>query len=231
MKTSNGVNKSTIVWLSIIIAGGLIGWAILSSGGSNSMSSQSTSVGTNSISVNGPTLGDAQAPVTIVEYGHFKCPFCNRFFRETEPQIVEKYIKTGRVKFVWKDFPFEEGADLQRAHQAAYCANDQGKFWEYHDALFTYIWDNYFSRNLNGEEALVFTDVKLKEFSSQLGLDTVKFNSCLDSGKYAQLVKDNYNEGIAQGVKSTPTFFINGQKVVGAQPFSVFEQIIESKLQ
>lgn len=177
-----------------------------------------------------PTLGDPQAPVTIVEYGHFKCPFCNRFSRETKPQIDEKYIKTGKVKFIWKDFPYE-GGDSVAASEAAYCAQDQGKFWEFHDSLFTYIWDNYYGKKLNAEEREVFTDAKLKELAGQLNLDATKFNSCLDSGKYAQLVQDNYKEGVAKGVKSTPTFFINGQKVVGAQPFEVFSQIIESKLQ
>lgn len=176
-----------------------------------------------------PTLGDANAPVTIVEYGHFKCPACNRFFRETKPELAKKYIETGRVKFVWKDFPYE-GGDAGRASEGAYCAKDQGKFWEFHDTLFTYIWETYYQKGINAEAVSVFTDDKLNEFSRQLGLDEAQFNSCLTSNKYAALVKSNFDEGVGKGAQATPTFFINGQKVVGAQPFSVFSQIIESKL-
>lgn len=218
--------------LPVVMGVVLIGWIVLSNKGnksSQSFSIQTPAVIQKNIDTNMPTIGDINAPVTMVEYGHFKCPFCNRFFRETKPQITEKYIKTGKVKFVWKDFPYE-GGDSEKASEAAHCAQDQGRFWEYHDLLFTYIWKNYYSKNINGEESSVFTDAKLKEFSSQLGLDMIRFNGCLDSGKYIKLVRDNYNEGIAQGVKSTPTFLINGQKIVGAQPFSVFEQIIDSKL-
>ena len=210
----------------------LVGWFTLSNKGdkpSQSSASQNPAVVQEHTGTNAPTLGDANAPITIVEYGHFKCPFCNRFSRETEPQIEEKYIKTGKVKFIWKDFPYE-GGDSAKASEAAHCAQDQGKFWEYHDKLFRYIWDNYYGKGINAEEIEIFTDTKLKEFAGQLDLDTTKFNRCVDSGTYKQLVQDDYKEGIARGAKSTPTFFINDQKVVGAQPFSVFSQIIDSQL-
>ena len=226
------MNKKLTYIVVAVIGLALISWIALSNKGdkpSQSSSTQTPAVVQENTDVNAPTIGDANAPVTIVEYGHFKCPSCNRFFRDTEPQITEKYIKTGKVKFVWKDFPFE-GGDSIKASEAAYCAQDQGKFWEYHDLLFTYIWENYYAKNINGEEATVFTNAKLKEFAGQLGLDSTKFGSCVDSGKYSKLVQDNYKEGIAKGAKATPTFFINSQKVVGAQPFSVFSQIIDSQL-
>lgn len=226
------MNKKTAYILVAVIGIAFISWIAFSNkdnGTSQNSPTQIPAVVQENTNINAPTLGDANAPVTIVEYGHFKCPFCNRFFRETEPQIAEKYIKTGKVKFIWKDFPFE-GGDSVVASEATYCAQDQGKFWEYHDLLFTYMWDNYYSKNLNAEDETIFTNAKLKELVSQLGLDSTKFGSCVDSRKYSKLVQDNYNEGIAKGAKSTPTFFINGQKVVGAQPFSVFSQIIDSKL-
>lgn len=230
------MNKKTIYILGTVIGIALIGWFAFSNKDNKPSQSQGSSVQTptpavvqENIDTNAPILGDANAPVTIVEYGHFKCPFCNRFSRETEPQIAEKYIKTGKAKFVWKDFPFE-GGDSALASEAAHCAQDQGKFWEFHNLLFTYIWDNYYSRNLNVEDETIFTNAKLKELAGQLGLDSIKFGSCVDSGKYSKLVEDNYQEGIAKGTKSTPTFFVNGQKVVGAQPFSVFSQIIDSQL-
>lgn len=226
------MNKNIVYILVLVVVVILIGWFTLSNKGGKpfqSPSPQNSVVVQENTDTNAPTLGDANAPITIVEYGHFKCLFCNRFSRETEPQISEKYIKTGKIKFVWKDFPYE-GGDSGKASEAAHCAQDQGKFWEYHNSLFTYIWDNYYGKGINAEEVEIFTDTKLKEFASQLGLDTTEFNSCLDLGKYKQLVQDNYKEGIAEGAKSTPTFFINGQKIVGAQPFSVFSQVIDSQL-
>lgn len=225
------MNKN-IVYILVVAGVILVGWFMLSNKGdktSQSSSYQIPVVVQENTDTNVPTLGDTNAPITIVEYGHFKCPFCNRFSRETKPQISEKYIKAGKVKFIWKDFPYE-GGDSAKASEAAHCAQDQGKFWEYHDSLFTYIWDNYYGKGINAEETEIFTDTKLKEFAGQLGLDATEFNSCVDSGKYKQLVQDNYKEGIEKGAKSTPTFFINGQKVVGAQPFSVFSQVIDNLL-
>ena len=228
------MNKKIIYILVVVIGVVLVGWIILSNNENKSAQNSLIpapvpAVVQKNSDTSALTLGDAQAPVTIVEYGHFKCPFCNRFFREVEPQIEEGYIKTGKVKFIWKDFPYE-GGDSVRASEAAYCSQDQGKFWEYRNILFNHIWENYYNKGLNAEEAEIFTAVKLKELAGQIGLDTAEFSSCLDTAKYKQLVQDNYNEGISKGVKSTPTFFINGQKVVGAQSFSLFSKIIDSQL-
>jgi len=220
---------SFMIWSAVIIAGGLIGWAILSSGGSNGTSSQNVSEVAESIDENAPVLGDSNAPVTIVEYADFQCPVCNRFFHDAWPQIKEAYIKTGKAKLVYKNFQFI-GPDSQRAGEAAQCAGAQGKFWEYHDTLYNHIWDNYYARGINGENRGAFTEQKLKNFAGQLGLNTEQFNSCYDSGTYRKVLSSDRNEGTRQGVRGTPTFFINGQKVVGAQPFSVFAQIIESEL-
>lgn len=221
------MKTSTTLWivLAIIVAGGLIGWAILSSSGSGG---QSASVPEN-IDENAPVRGNPDAPVTIVEYGDFQCPVCNQFFHGAWPQIEEAYIKTGKAKLVFKDFAFI-GPDSQRAAEAAQCANVQGKFWEYHDTLYNFIWDNYYARGINGENRGAFTKSNLQGFASEIDLDTEAFTACLDDGTYRDIVNDNKRDGTRQGVRGTPTFFINGQKVVGAQPFSVFAQIIEGKL-
>lgn len=165
---------------------------------------------------NDPVKGLEDAPVTIVEFSDFECPFCARFVKETLPKIEENYIKTGKVKFVFRDFPLPFHPNAQKAHEAAECAREQGKFWEYHDILF------------KNTQALSVSD--LKNYANELGLDTIKFNECLDSGRKTEEVEKDLQDGQNYGVQGTPTFFINGIQIVGAQPYSVFEQIIEQEL-
>ncbi|UCD02943.1 MAG: DsbA family protein, partial [Candidatus Aenigmatarchaeota archaeon] len=117
--------------------------------------------------------GDENAPVTIIEYSDFECPFCARFWEQTLPEIEENYIKTGKVKLIYRDFPLGFHANAQKAAEASECAGEQGKFWEYHDVLYD-------------TRALSVSD--LKQHAKDLGLDSTKFDSCLDSGKYAEEV-------------------------------------------
>lgn len=160
--------------------------------------------------------GSKDAPVTIIEFSDFECPFCTRFYEQTLPLIEENYIKTGKVKFIYRDFPLSFHKNAQKAAEAAECADEQGKFWEMHDKIF------------ENQNALDVTS--LKQYAKDLGLDTTKFDSCLDSGKYADEVQRDFTDGQSYGVSGTPTFFINGIEVVGAQPYNTFEQIIEQEL-
>jgi protein-disulfide isomerase len=164
--------------------------------------------------------GDPNAPVTIVEFGDFQCPFCGRFFAQTEPQIDEQYIQSGKVRFAYFNFAFL-GPESKWAAEAAECASDQDKFWEYHDKLYS---------SQSGENQGAFNKDNLKKFAEELGLDTKAFNECLDSGKHTQLVQDDSSLSSSLGVNSTPTFFINGQAVVGAQPYQIFQQTIDGLL-
>jgi protein-disulfide isomerase len=166
-----------------------------------------------------PAKGSKDAPVVIVEFSDFQCPYCKRFFDQTLPQLENEYIKTGKVYFVYRDFPLNFHQYAKEAAEAANCAKEQGKFWEYHDLLF--------------ENQQTWTSVgisELKKYAADLGLDTNKFDSCLDSGKYASEVQKDFQDGLSYGVGGTPTFFINGIKIVGAQPYSVFKQIIDQQL-
>jgi len=163
-----------------------------------------------------PVKGSKDAPVTIIEFSDFQCPYCGRFYQQTLPLIEENYIKTGKVKIVYRDFPLSFHQYAQKAAEAAECAHEQGKFWEYHDKLF---------ENQNALDV-----ASLKQYASELGLDAQKFNDCLDSGKKASEVQKDFNDGSMYGVSGTPTFFINGIPLVGAQPYSVFEQIINQEL-
>ncbi len=172
-----------------------------------------------------PTLGSPDAPITMVEFGDYQCLNCNRFFHNTEHDILQDYVETGKVKIIFIDFAFI-GPDSVIAAQAAHCAEEQGKYWEYHDELYT---------NWNGENTGWANMHNLKKFAANMDLEHNSFNECLDSGKYASKVKNNMDIGRQLGVTGTPTFFIFGsssdvQKVVGSQPYSTFSTVIDSML-
>ena len=160
-----------------------------------------------------PSWGPADATVTIIEFGDFQCPYCGQFATQTLPQIKQAY--EGNIRFVFRDFPLHENSG--KAAEAADCASEQGKYWEYHDKLFS------------NQSAL---DVaSLKSYASQLGLDTTAFDQCLDSNKYAQEVEKDEQDGGSYGVGGTPAFFINGELVSGALPFADFKAAIDAALQ
>jgi protein-disulfide isomerase len=167
-----------------------------------------------------PVRGSAAAPVTIVEYGDFQCPNCGAFARGTEGELIRRYIDTGKAKLVWKNFAWI-GNESKVAAQAATCAADQGKFWEYHDYLYTH---------QRGENTGNLSSPNLKAFASALGLDRAPFDACLDSGRYRTVVDNDGNEVRRLGLTGTPTFVINGTRVVGAQPISVIAGLIDQKL-
>lgn len=165
-------------------------------------------------------LGEENAPVTFIEYGDFQCPFCGKFFKETESVLRENYIKTGKVKFIYRDFAFL-GPESNWAANAARCAGEQGKFWQYHDYLYS---------NQSGENQGAFSKDNLKSFATALGLDKEKFNACLDSEKYTDLIQKETKAGGEAGVQGTPANFINGTLYPGALPVATFTQIIDSEL-
>jgi protein-disulfide isomerase len=163
-----------------------------------------------------PFKGSETAPVTMIEFSDFQCPFCARFYTQTLSLIEENYIKTGKVKLVYRDFPLSFHRYAQKAAEAAECADEQGKFWEYHDLLY---------EKQNEWSALGIS--KLKDYAGQVGLNIGDFNQCFDSGKMTQEVEKDSQDGQSYGVKGTPAFFINGKLVSGAQPFEVFQAEIE----
>lgn len=165
-------------------------------------------------------LGDQNAPVTVIGYGDFQCPFCGKFFEETESVLREKYIKTGKVKFIYRDFAFL-GQESLWAANAARCASEQDKFWQYHDYLYG---------NQRGENQGAFSKENLKSFAVAMGLDKEKFNTCLDSEKYTAAIQKETKEGGEAGVSGTPANFINGKLYAGALPTASFIQIIDNEL-
>jgi protein-disulfide isomerase len=161
-----------------------------------------------------PARGPATAPVTIVEFSDFECPFCGRLFPTLK--AVEK-IYLDRVRIVFRQFPLRKIHPLaQKAAEASLCANEQGRFWEMHDSLF-------------GDQEHLTVDA-LKARAAALKLDTALFNMCLDSGKEAAAIDKDIAEGAKAGVTGTPTMFINGRKMVGAQPYAEIQAVIEDEL-
>jgi len=176
-----------------------------------------------------PVLGDAAAPVTIVWYGDYKCPFCARFTIQTEPRLRAEFVETGKVRLVYRDFPNID-AESAPAAEAARCAGAQGKFWEYHDALYRFIWDNFYGRGINAEGVQAY-EGRYEQLARQVGLDVDTFRACRDAGTYRDVVAASRDAGVSQGVRGTPTFFINGQRLVGAQPYDVFRRLVEAELE
>lgn len=160
-----------------------------------------------------PVSGPASARIEIVEFSDFQCPFCKRVMPVLK-QLTAKYPT--QVKLVWKDFPLPIHPDARPAAEAAQCARDQGKFWDYHDKLFA-------SQN-------EMTPANLKQWAGQMGMDAATFNACFDNATHRQRVQGDMSEGTRDGVSSTPTVFINGRAVVGSQPIEVFEEIIQEEL-
>ena len=182
------------------------------------------------------TAGDPNAPIKIEEFADFQCPFCERFHEQTQPLLMEHYVDTGKVLFVYRSMGNFVSQNIgggrtesQDAALAAYCAADQGKFWEMQDTLFA---------NVLGEDIGSFTDRRLQAIAEKVGLDMTEFNSCYNSGKFADQVQQDFTDGTAAGVKGTPGFLVtytaNGETktklLEGAQPFSTFQQELEAIL-
>jgi protein-disulfide isomerase len=165
----------------------------------------------------GPTLGSANAPVTVIEFSDFQCSFCKRFWAETLPKLKEAYIDTGKARFIYRHFAIL-GKHSEQAALAAACAAEQGKFWDYHDQLF---------KNQGG---LAFTEAKLKQYSGDVGLNVKVFGTCLGTGKHKEKVERETAAAANLGGRGTPFFIVNQRPLFGAQPYVVFQKMIDEEL-
>jgi len=173
-----------------------------------------------------PYRGSDDAPITLVEFGDYQCLFCNKFFHETEENILKNYVDTGKVKIIFKDFTII-GPDSIGAAHASHCAQDQGKFWEYHDELYN---------NWAGENNGWASSENLVKFAQNIGLNEEEFNQCMSDKKYKKFVEASSNDARNLGITGTPAFFVIGQdnqvtRIQGAQPYDVFLNIFEEELQ
>ena len=174
-------------------------------------------------------MGNLSAPITIVDFSDFQCHLCARYVKNTEPQINETYIQTGKVVLVFKHLP-NRGFDSMGAHLAAQCTNEQGKFWQFHKLLY---------ENQQGIDSGWVNEDNLKKFASQIpGLEMGQFNSCLNTQTYKIYIDNDVKLANSQGIFDTPTFIIvnsidgsDPEIIKGAQPFPAFQSVIEKKLQ
>ena len=164
--------------------------------------------------------GEKDAPITIVEFSEYQCPYCKRYVDTTYGLLFEEY--GDKIRYIFHDYPLSFHPHAQILSEAARCAGDQGKYWEMHDVLFGD--DREFIDKTNIDE-------DLSGFAKEIGIDSAQFNLCLEEGTFTKAVKDDFNLGSSLGVSGTPTFFVNGQMLVGAQPFEAFKALIDQQLQ
>lgn len=173
--------------------------------------------------------GNPDAPITITEYSDFQCPYCRLFYQGTESALEKQFVETGQVYFVYKSMGKFIGSESKAAAEAAYCAGDQGKFWQMHDILFS---------NQTGENVGAFSKNRLDAFVDKIGLDRNAYDSCFSSGKYSSRADQDQKDATASGVRATPSFVlsyeVNGEKkerlIEGAQDIDVFSQEIQAAL-
>ncbi|MFQ5431507.1 MAG: DsbA family protein [Nitrospinota bacterium] len=172
-----------------------------------------------------PFMGNTDAPLVVVEFSDYECPFCGRFFRETLQQIKKEYVKTGKVKYVYKDFPLNFHKKAPKAAEAAHCAGEKGKFWEMHDLLF--------------ENQMRLDIPSLINHGDKLGLNLDDFKKCISDGRYMEGIKKDIEAGKNTGLRGTPSFVIGkqnkngevtGDLIVGAAPFKAFKAAIDAML-
>jgi len=177
----------------------------------------------------GNAAGDPNAPIKMEEYSDFQCPLCERFYSQTERQLVETYVATGKVYFIYRSFGQFIGSESKAAAEAAYCAGDQGKFWEMHDIIFA---------NHTGENTGDYSNRRLAAFAEKIGLNVADFQSCYNNNTYSSRVNEDFTDGNAAGVQATPTFVltytVNGETktelISGALPFGEFQSRIDAIL-
>lgn len=161
-----------------------------------------------------PSLGPDDAPITIVEFSDFQCPFCRRFHDDTYQALLDSY--PGKIRFVYRNLPLTSiHPNAMPAAIASLCANDQNAYWDFHEKLFS---------NETLDEATYI------QYATDLGLDVETFTACLSSGKHDEFIKQDMDFSLGLGVQSTPTFFVNGLAIIGAQPLANFKQIIDKEL-
>ena len=172
-----------------------------------------------------PVLGSPNASITLIEFGDYQCHFCNVHFQETEHRIIENFVDTGKVKMLYKDYNII-GPDSTAASHMAHCANEQNKFWEYHNILFT---------NWNGENNGWASKKNLLQFANEINLDVNALEQCYNENRYQTIIDNSNSDAKLLGLTGTPAFFVvsdnNVQRIHGAQPYEVFEKVFESLLE
>ncbi len=169
----------------------------------------------------GAYLGDIDAPVQILSCEDYQCPFCRKFWADTLPELKKQYLDTGKAVYIYGDFPLGFHNEADEMHEAANCAGDQKKYWTMHDRIFTG------QAEWSGQPDPAG---KARSFAQELGLDMDEYDQCIATGKYKTEIQDDIAECTKAGTSGTPTFYVNGKQLVGAQPFSAFKTLIDAEL-
>lgn len=169
-------------------------------------------------------LGDMDAPVTIIEFSDYQCPFCRSFWDETLPSIIGEYVSVGKVRFVYRDFPLSSHPLALPFAEAAECSRDQDKYWEMHDMIF----EQQGKLAAGTVNSIEIAD--LSAWAEDLEMNVGEFERCMEEDKYLEEIRKDFDDGVAAGVSGTPSFFINGEMLRGAVPFEAFKTVIEKKL-
>lgn len=227
------MNRKLVFGIIVFIAILVVGWIVIGKSDDTTpnqevVSSNSTSNKTERNAKDKLIIGEADAPVTIVEVADYKCPTCNTFFREIEPNIRRDYIDKGIAKFEIVMFP-HIGTDAKPAAVGAYCALEQKKFASYHDGAMNFINDQLFSKGQSYSDE-IFTNDNLSTIANNAGLNQTKFDECVKNETTLKLVERDLNFTEQQEITGTPTFIIGDQRVVGAQPYEIFRALIEQEL-
>jgi protein-disulfide isomerase len=174
-------------------------------------------------------IGDPNARATIIEYADYKCPNCGKFHQNVGKKLRSEYVDKGLLKIIFRPFPVY--ADGARALVGSYCAKDQLKFTEYHDAIFEYMWVNHF-RDGDYQKAIdpVLTDTVMNDLMKGIGMSPEAYDACMASKKHDKAYNETIKLAAPDEIQGTPSFIINGQKVVGPQPYSVFKTLVDIQL-
>jgi protein-disulfide isomerase len=174
---------------------------------------------TDTSQAHGTTLGNTNAPVQVIEFGDYQCPACAAFFSQDQPTLIKNYVDPGKISFTFVPFSFI-GAESIAAAQAAYCAGDQGKYWQYHDQLYN---------DQHGENQGYFSTSRLEGYAQTIGLNMDQFKQCFEGGKYKDKVQSDYNYAVSKNVNSTPSFLVDGQLVDPSSLFQTIDNAIKAK--
>jgi protein-disulfide isomerase len=206
-----------------VIAVGVAGWLIYQN--TRPIGSFTTVPSQTWPQADGKALGPKGAKVVVQEFADFQCPICGEFFRSVEPQLIKDYATGGKIRYEFHDYVVIDanagGSESRHAAEASECANEQGRFWDFHKMLYT---------NQQGEGSGAFADRRLKAFAGALGLDSQKFDACFDAHRYGSAVDADQSLGSQMGVSGTPTVFVNGAMVSNPLDYSLLKQQIDVQL-
>ena len=221
VKKASRNNRTFYILLGLLLVAGIGTLSYLATRGADNVTQVDPNIAP--IANQGHVLGSPSAPVEVVEFADFECPACGSFANLTEPDIRARLVNTGQVRFRFVDFPLDIHPNTYTAHNAAWCASEQGKFWEMHDLIFQN--QDRWATQATRRPASVLTPL-----GKQIGLNMEQFEGCVDAKKFYPQIKANYDEAGKRGIPSTPTFIIGSQQIVGAVSYDEFKRYVDQAL-